>query len=395
MMAAISAAEAGARVTLLDGNEKTGKKLYITGKGRCNLTNACDAEEFLRNVPRNPRFLMSCFSAFDNRALMDYVERMGVPLKVERGERVFPQSEKASDISRALNRRMEELGVRVKLRCPVLSVQAGMCVRTQQEEISCDAVIIATGGCSYPVTGSTGDGYRFARELGHTVTAPRASLVPLETREDWPRTLQGLTLKNVELSAKAGKKTIFSEQGEMLFTHFGVTGPLTLSLSAHLPEDLTSVRAFIDMKPALTVEQLDARLLRDFEQAQRKQLSTVLPGLVPGSMGPMLAQLCGIDPATPVHQITRVQRATLCATLKAMLFTLRAARPIQEAVVTRGGVDVREVSPKTMESKLVGGLYFAGEVLDVDAYTGGFNLQIAFSTGRAAGLAAATREAEA
>ena len=398
MMAAIAAAENGCSALLIEANEKLGKKLYITGKGRCNLTNGCEREEFFKNIPRNPRFLMSGFSRLDNHALMQRFEDWGVPLVVERGERVFPASGKASDITRALSQQLVALGVevRVNTRCTGLNIENGaVCaVRTGRGTFPCDAAIIATGGVSYPLTGSTGDGYSFAEEAGHQVIPPRGSLVPLETEDEWKRPLQGLSLKNVELCARKGKKLLYRERGEMMFTHFGITGPLVLSLSAHLPEDLDGVEVWIDLKPALTEEQVAARLLREIEGAQRRRLSTILCELMPRSFAEVFGSIAGMDGATEGHQITREQRAALARIVKHVPLRVSGPRPVAEAVVTRGGVDVRGVEPATMRSKMVKGLHFAGEVLDVDAYTGGFNLQIAFTTGYAAGVAAARTEEE-
>jgi predicted Rossmann fold flavoprotein len=334
----------------------------------------------------------------DSRALMRYVEGLGVPLVVERGNRVFPQSGKASDVTRAFQRRLLEVGAvtRIGDACRGLIVEEGVVrgVHCASGDVPGDAVIVATGGRSYPMTGSTGDGYLFAEQAGHAVNPPRASLVPLETAEDWPKRLTGLSLRNVELCAAQGKKRIFCERGEMLFTHFGVSGPLVLSLSAHLPEDAAACDVWIDLKPALTEEQLDARLLREIEEAKRKQLATVLGTLMPHRLAEEFSAIAGVDASLPAGQLNKAQRLTIVQTLKHVPLAISGTRPIDEAVITRGGVDVRGVNPKTMESKLVKGLYFAGEVLDVDGYTGGFNLQIAFMTGYAAGMAAGAAEGE-
>lgn len=398
MMAALAAGQAGARVTLFDGNEKLGKKIYITGKGRCNVTNAAGGEEFLRNIVHNPRFLYSCFAAFDNEALMRLIESAGVPLKVERGGRVFPVSDKASDITRALERLMAKAGVRVALRAKVRSVkpvEGGFDLDVGGETRRFDRVVLACGGASYPSTGSDGSGFDLARSLGHTVTELRPSLIPVITREDWCRELQGLSLKNVALTARLGKKTLYSDQGEMLFTHFGLSGPLVLSMSCCIADvDLEKLEVFIDMKPGLTREQLDRRLLRDIEEHSRAQVRTVLDGLLPRSMTPVVASLAGIAPDAPVNQLTRAQRDAIAATLKALPVHLTGFRPLAEAIVTRGGVSVKEVDPKTMQSRKVPGLYFAGEMLDVDGFTGGFNLQAAFSTGHCAGASAAESAGE-
>lgn len=395
MMAAIAAGEQGVEVTLFDGNEKLGKKLYITGKGRCNVTNDADSDAFFKNIPRNPRFLYSCYAAFDNRTLMKRIEDAGVPLKVERGGRVFPQSDKASDITKALERMMSKSGVRVCLRSKVKEILPSdggfdLCLPGQTRHF--DRVILACGGASYPSTGSDGSGYALAKGLGHTVTEILPSLIPIVTKEDWCRSLQGLSLKNVKLSAKAGKKLLFDELGEMLFTHFGISGPLVLSLSSVIAgKDLDGIDIRIDLKPGLTREQLERRLLRDFEARARGQISTVLDGLLPRSLTPVIAETAGVAAETAVSQVSRAQREKLMDALKGLPVHAAGFRPIAEAIVTRGGVSVKEVDPKTMESKIVPGVYLCGEMLDVDGFTGGFNIQIAMSSGCAAGRAAACR----
>ena len=394
MMAALFAARAGASVTLLERNEKLGKKIYITGKGRCNLTNDCSLEEFLRQVPRNPRFLYGALNRFGPQDMMALMEEAGCPVEVQRGQRVFPRSEKASDVIRALARLMEQAGVRVRLhsRIQSLIVQEGRAagvVLENGERLEADAVILALGGQSYPMTGSTGDGYSLAREAGHHVLPPEAVLSALETVEDWPRALQGLALKNVRLTLRSGRKTLYTELGEMLFTHFGISGPLVLEMSCHLPAELAQAQVTLDLKPGLTPEQLDLRLQRDFAAQPRKQLQNVLPGLLPLRLSALFPDLAGVSGERVCGQITRGEREQLGAALKALPITLRARRPLAEAIVTRGGVDVKEIQPATMESKLLPGLYFAGEMIDVDAHTGGFNLQIAFSTGALAGSSAA------
>lgn len=394
MMAALFAARAGASVTLLERNEKLGKKIYITGKGRCNLTNDCSLEEFLRQVPRNPRFLYGALNRFGPQDMMALMEEAGCPVEVQRGQRVFPRSEKASDVIRALARLMEQAGVRVRLhsRIQSLIVQEGRAagvVLENGERLEADAVILALGGQSYPMTGSTGDGYALAREAGHHVLPPEAVLSALETVEDWPRALQGLALKNVRLTLRSGRKTLYTELGEMLFTHFGISGPLVLEMSCHLPAELAQAQVTLDLKPGLTPEQLDLRLQRDFTAQPRKQLQNVLPGLLPLRLSALFPNLAGVSGERICGQITRGEREQLGAALKALPITLRARRPLAEAIVTRGGVDVKEIQPATMESKLLPGLYFAGEMIDVDAHTGGFNLQIAFSTGALAGSSAA------
>lgn len=394
MMAALFAARAGASVTLLERNEKLGKKIYITGKGRCNLTNDCSLEEFLRQVPRNPRFLYGALNRFGPQDMMALMEEAGCPVEVQRGQRVFPRSEKASDVIRALARLMEQAGVRVRLHSRIQSLivregRAAGVVLENGEGLEADAVILALGGQSYPMTGSTGDGYALAREAGHHVLPPEAVLSALETVEDWPRALQGLALKNVRLTLRSGRKTLYTELGEMLFTHFGISGPLVLEMSCHLPAELAQAQVTLDLKPGLTPEQVDLRLQRDFAAQPRKQLQNVLPGLLPLRLSALFPDLAGVSGERVCGQITRGEREQLGAALKALPITLRARRPLAEAIVTRGGVDVKEIQPATMESKLLPGLYFAGEMIDVDAHTGGFNLQIAFSTGALAGSSAA------
>ena len=394
MMAAVFAARAGAEVTLLEKNEKLGKKVYITGKGRCNLTNDCDPDEFLAQVPRNPRFLYSALSFFSPRDMMALLEENGCPVTVQRGKRVFPSSEKASDVTRALTAVLRKENVSIRLNCGVrrLKAENGRIAGAELEDgsfLPADAVILACGGLSYPSTGSTGDGFRFAEALGHTVTPPSPVLVGLETEETWPRSLQGLSLRNVTLSLVYGKKALYSELGEMLFTHFGISGPLVLEASCHLPQPAKGCRLFIDLKPGLTREQLDARLRRDFSEAGKKQLKSVLPGLLPASFAAIFPGLCGISPDLPCSQVTAAQRESILNLLKSLPLTVRAPRPLDEAVVTRGGVSVKEIEPGTMRSKLFPNLYFAGEMIDVDAHTGGFNLQIAWSTGALAGQSSA------
>ena len=398
MAASLFAARAGASVTLIEQNEKLGKKVYISGKGRCNLTNDCDLDTFLSQVPRNPRFLYAALSFFSPRDMMALLEGAGCPVTVQRGRRVFPASEKASDVTRTLSSLMRSAGVRVRLNTAVRALEAEggriAAVRTVSgERIPADAVIVCTGGFSYPATGSTGDGYRFAAEAGHTVLDPAPVLVGLETAEDWPRALQGLSLKNVTLTLSRGKKVLYTELGEMLFTHFGISGPLVLEASCHLPEDLSGAALRIDLKPGLTPEQLDARLLRDFAASGKKQLQTELCALLPSRLADLFPRLCGLPDQLRCSQITGEQRRRLGEMLKALPLTVRAPRPLAEAIVTRGGVSVREVDPAAMRSRLVPNLYFAGELLDVDAHTGGYNLQIAWSTGALAGHSAASSPA--
>ena len=389
MICAANAAKNGHIVTLFERNEKLGKKLYITGKGRCNVTNVAERDAFFEHVLRNPRFLYSAFSHFDNKDLMERIEQAGVPLKTERGGRVFPVSDKSSDILRACEKIVRESGVTVRLNAHVDEVltQDGAVsgIRIGTQTLACDAVVVATGGISYPQTGSTGDGYDFARATGHAVEEPVASLVPLVTEELWPRELAGLTLKNVTLTAEKKGKEVFSELGELLFTHFGISGPLVLSLSGVIAGQPAGTRLAIDLKPALSREQLDARLLRDLQEGARQQVKTALHALLPQRLLEIVLELAGIDGALPVGQLSKAMRLQLIEMLKALPLTVSGARGLNEAVVTRGGVSVRDVNASTMESKRVKGLYFAGEVLDIDATTGGYNLQIAWSTGALAG----------
>lgn len=395
MMAAGVAARRGLCVTLVDKNERPGRKLMITGKGRCNVTNNCGGvQAFLANVPRGGRFLYGALTRFGPDDTMAFFEALGVPLKTERGMRVFPQSDRAVDIVDALARYVREGGCRtVHGIAETLLLENGCAAGirlTDGRELRADAVLLCTGGKSYPLTGSTGDGYRLAQRAGHTVTPLSPSLVPIVTEEDWPRELMGLSLKNVELTAldTREERVLHRDLGEMLFTHFGVSGPLVLSASAHIraPEP-GRYRLSIDLKPGLSPEQLDARLLRDFAQNENRDFANALGALLPHKLIPVAVALSGIPPQTKVNQITREMRMRFAALLKHMELTVRGFRPIEEAIVTSGGVATDEISPKTMESKLVPGLYFAGELLDCDAYTGGFNLQIAFSTGHAAGEA--------
>lgn len=396
MMAAITAARAGADVLLLEPNEKVGRKLYITGKGRCNVTNNCNRDELMAAVLRNGKFLYSSFDRFDSEATIAFFEGLGVKLKTERGNRVFPVSDKAADIVDALFFELRRQRVELQQdRVIGLTVRDGQLVSVQAEKTGevkgCKAFILATGGASYPRTGSTGDGYRLAKEAGHSIVPIRGSLVPLESEAPCCARLQGLSLRNVELRVKnEGGKTVFREQGELLFTHFGLSGPLVLSASAHMDFTRSKYAAHIDLKPALDEQKLDARLLRDFEERANQDYANVLGGVVPRSMVPVLVERTGIPADTKVHDIRREQRRRLLEALKDFTIPLSRSRPVEEAVVTSGGVAVGEVDPKTMESKKAKGLFIAGELLDVDGYTGGFNLQIAWSTGCAAGLAAAT-----
>ena len=394
MMAAISAAENGAAVTLLEPNERLGKKLNITGKGRCNVTNDTDTEGLMAHIPRNGKFLYSALSRFGAGDTMSFFEELGVPLKVERGNRVFPVSDCAFDISGALKRRLQKLHVNL-VRERALSVEAEdgcvRAVRGEKNSYAADAAILATGGVSYPGTGSTGDGYRMAADRGHTIVPPRGSLVPLVSPDACCAQMQGLALKNVELTVFNRKnKAVFREFGEMLFTHFGVSGPLVLSASAHLRNwEKDSYRLSIDLKPALDEQKLEARILRDVAENPNRGLDKIIGGLVHRSMVSVVLDKLDLSAGQKANALTKEQRRRLIDLLKHFPVAVSGTRPVEEAIVTTGGVKVGEVQPATMESKLLHGLYFAGEVLDVDAYTGGFNLQIAWATGRQAGRSAA------
>jgi len=396
MLSAVSAAEAGADVLLLEKNEKLGKKIYITGKGRCNVTNACETEDLLKNVVTNRRFLYSALYAFTNVQTMDFFEACGVPLKVERGERVFPVSDKSSDVIGGLARRLKQAGVTVKFGATVnkVCVAEGSVTGVELqsgERISCDACIVATGGLSYASTGSTGDGYTFAKLCGHTVTECYPSLVGLKITEPFAKELEGLSLKNVSLKAVQGKKTLYDGFGELVFTADGISGPLVLSASAAVTDKMEQgdVRVLLDLKPALSKDELDARILRDFEEAKNKQFRNALDKLLPQRLIRVIIGLCGIPEEKQVNSVTKQERAVLVDVLKGREMHIKKTGGFNEAVITRGGVSVKEVNPSTMESKLTAGLYFAGEVLDVDALTGGYNLQIAWSTGYLAGVCAA------
>lgn len=393
MMAAVTAAQTGHSVLLLEKNEKLGKKLYITGKGRCNVTNACEKDKFFENIVSNPKFLYSAFHDCDNERLMEMIKTAGCPLKVERGERVFPVSDHASDITAAFSRMLKESGAQIRLHTAVQEVTAqdGQVTGVRLADgdtLKADAVVIATGGLSYQTTGSTGDGYLMAGACGHTVKECVPALVPMEIREDWCRSLQGLSLKNVTLTMSCGKKQVYCGFGEMLFTHFGVSGPLVLSASSYYGrcKEKDKVRLTIDLKPALSVEQLDRRFLRDFEENRNRQLKNVLGGLYPARLVPVMTRVSEIDENKKVNEITRNERYRLVEITKCLPMQVKGLRGFDEAVITQGGVAVKEVNPSTMGSKIVSGLYFAGEVLDVDAMTGGFNLQIAWSTGHLAGV---------
>lgn len=398
MMAAIAAAQQKGNVLLLERNEKLGKKLYITGKGRCNVTNACDTQEFFGQILRNAKFMYSAIYTYDNYRVMDFFEQNGVPLETERGGRVFPASGHASDIIRVLAQELKRLGVEVLLHTRISSIQKenGQFIvkDTKDRAYTAAKVILATGGLSYPATGSTGDGYLFAAHFGHTMVRQKPSLTAMYTKEDDILSLQGLSLKNVKARVSDGQNICFDEFGEMLFTHFGVSGPLMLRASAIVNDRLCKgpLLLSVDLKPALTLEQLDQRILRDFGQVSRKQFKHALDRLLPAKMIPVIIARSGIHPEKKVHEVTKEERKTLLQLLKNFTATLTGLRDFKEAIITRGGVNVKEVNPSTMESKLVKGLYFAGELLDVDAMTGGYNLQIAWSCGYLAGMSAAGGE---
>ena len=392
MMAAGTAGWRGLDVTLIEKNERLGRKLLLTGKGRCNITNDADVEGLISNVPVNGKFLYSAFYTFSNHDLLNLLHDLGLATKVERGGRVFPASDKAQDVVKALQKYLDQNGVRV-LRGEVEQVLArdGQVVQVTLKgggRLECEAVVVATGGVSYPLTGSTGDGYRFAQENGHTVTTLKPALVPLEVKEDWAAEAQGLTLKNISISVYDSRnKRVYTDFGELLFTHFGVSGPVILSASSHLNDPMENeYRLVIDLKPALSPTTLDERIQRDFAKYINKIYANALEDLLPKKLIPIVIRLSGIPPEKKVNQITREERKRLEWLLKNLTLSIKGFRPLSEAIVTSGGVKVEEINPSTMESKLAQGLFFAGEVLDVNAYTGGFNLQIAFSTGYLAGL---------
>ena len=399
MFAAIAAAKNGHQVTLYEKNEKLGKKIFITGKGRCNITNAADMEELFDAVVTNSKFLYSSFYGYTNQNVIDFFEDAGVPVKIERGNRVFPISDHSSDVIRALEREMKKVGVKVCLNTEVKSVEAekgkfNKVVLKDTTTQTADACIVATGGLSYRSTGSTGDGFRFAENVGHKVTQCFPSLVPMETKEPWICELQGLSLRNVEAKILDGKKELYKDFGEMLFTHFGVSGPLIISASSYVGKKFMDkngqkkeLTLEIDLKPALTEEQLDQRVLRDFEENHNRQFKNAITKLFPTKLIPVMLELGGIDPEKKVNSIETEERKQFVHLIKQFRMTLTGLRDYPEAIITKGGVNVKEIDPGTMESKLVKGLYFAGEVLDLDALTGGFNLQIAWSTGYAAGNA--------
>ena len=393
MMAAVFAARNGQNVQLLEKNEKLGKKLFITGKGRCNITNAADIEDLFTAVTSNPKFLYSGFYSFTNQQVIDFFEELGVKTKIERGERVFPVSDHSSDVIAAFSRELKLLGVSVSLHTEVrelLCEQDKVCgvLLTNGKKMKADAVIVATGGISYPSTGSTGDGYRFAKETGHRVTELLPSLVPMEVRQWYAKELQGLSLRNIEIRITDGKKKLYEEFGEMLFTHYGVTGPVILSASSVVGKTLRKkeLTLHIDLKPALSEEQLDKRILREFDANHNKQYKNSIDSLFPAKLKPIMIELSEIEPEKKVNEITKEERQRLVHLIKDFTMTLTGLRSYNEAIITKGGVSVKEIDPGTMESKKMKGLYFAGEVLDLDAMTGGYNLQIAWSTGYLAGI---------
>ncbi len=395
MMAAIIAARNGKEVTVLEQNEKLGKKLFITGKGRCNFTNACDIEDLFGNVISNPKFMYSAFYTFSNDMVMDFFEKLGMPYKVERGNRVFPVSDHSSDVIKALEKEMRRLGVVICLNTKVKSliIEKNICkgveLVNKKEKIYADSVIITTGGVSYPRTGACKDGYIFAKQAGHTIVAPSPSLVPIELEEDCCKDLMGISLKNVSATIYADNKKVYSDFGEMLFTHFGVSGPIIIKASAYIQQYLQkNLSLTIDLKPALDEKQLDERILKDFQLFQNKLLKNALDKLLLRALIPVVIEKSGLDGDKKVNELTKEERRILGHTIKYMPFSIIGLRSWDEAIVTKGGVSVKEIDPGTMESKLTGGLYFAGEVLDLDALTGGFNLQIAWSTGYLAGLSA-------
>jgi hypothetical protein len=390
----VSAGFAGSKgksVTLIEKNNRIGKKLFITGKGRCNITNASPIEDFFENVITNYTFLYSSFYSFTNRDIITLLESYGLKTKVERGNRVFPLSDKSSDVIKAFNKFLEANNVNILLNKKVKDIyfKEGKFIVIFGDETkeSFDKLVIATGGKSYPLTGSTGDGYTFARKLGHSIEPLKPSLVPIETKEEWVKEVQGLSLKNVKLKASADGKMIHEEFGEMLFTHYGISGPIVLSMSNHINTCINkNIKLFIDLKPALTDEKLDKRILRDFEEFKNRQINNSLGKLLPQKLIPIIIKISSINGEKPVNQITKLERIRLIDTIKNLPLTFKNLRPIEEAIVTSGGVSIKEIDPSTMESKLLPGLFFAGEVIDVDALTGGYNLQIAYSTGYLAGI---------
>jgi predicted Rossmann fold flavoprotein len=388
MMAAITAAK-NHQVTLLESNERLGRKLFITGKGRCNITNAKDISDFFDYIPGNPHFMYSSLYGFTNQDTMDFFNKLGVKLKIERGDRVFPESDKSSDIINAFSMELQNRGVDVRLKAKVVKViknnnTIGHLLLEDEKIITGDYFIFCTGGVSYPLTGSRGDGIRFARELGHNIIKPKPSLVPIELKESWIKELQGLSLKNVKLKVLEGKKVLFEEFGEMLFTHFGVSGPLVLSASRAV-EEKKALKISINLKPALSEDELDKRIQKDFQKHINKSFKNSLDDLLPQKIINVIIRLSQIDEDKKVNSITKEERKRLVEVMRNMEFSVRGLRPVEEAIVTAGGVDTKEIDPSTMKSKLIDNLFFAGEIIDVDAYTGGYNIQIALSTGYLAG----------
>ncbi len=394
MLAAIFAARNGHKVVLFEKNDRLGKKLFITGKGRCNITNACDRDEFFEQIISNPKFFFRAYHSFSNFDTMDFFEQLGLPLKTERGNRVFPLSDKSSDVIAVLRRELERQGVEIKYQTEVSEVVTreesfyGIKLKGKKEVLTADAIIITTGGLSYPLTGSTGDGFEFAKSMGHTLTQLSPSLVPIHVKESFVKELMGLSLKNVEVTVTAGQKVVFKEFGELLFTHFGVSGPIILSASSYILPYLNkqeTLQISIDLKPALTAEQLDIRILRDFEEFKNKQFKNSLDQLLPNKLIDVIIRLSCIDSEKKVNSITKEERLALVNLLKNLKLQITRLSDYSQAVVTKGGIQVKEVNPSTMESKIIPNVYFAGEVLDLDALTGGFNLQIAWSTAYLAG----------
>lgn len=397
MMASISAAECGNEVIVLEKNEKAGKKLFITGKGRCNITNACDTQDLFANILSNQKFMYSAIYSFDNSLVMDFFVDNGCKIKVERANRVFPESDKSSDVIRTLTDKMKKSGVILKLNCCVEKIDKKddlfevkyVNENNKLQSITADKVIIATGGKSYPSTGSTGDGYKFAKSFGHTVTQLMPALVPFELKGNDFKEVMGLSLKNIKLSIKADEKCIYDEFGEMLFTHFGISGPLVLSagnkVAAALQKNKKQIDIYIDLKPALDEQTLDARIKKDFEKNINRQFKNSLDALLPKSLIPVIIRRSEIDSNKEVNSVTKQERMKLVSLIKGLKFEFKGFRGFEEAIITKGGINVKEINPSTMESKLVHGLFFAGEVIDVDAKTGGFNLQVAWSTGHMAG----------
>ncbi len=391
MMSAYASAKKGNKVVLIEKNEKLGKKIYITGKGRCNLTCAVDNNEFLNSVVKNPKFLFSAINTFSTKDTINFFENNGLKLKEERGKRIFPNSDKASDVNKTLESLLRKLNVEILLNTCVERILVNenkiVGVKTNNEDILCDSVIVCTGGISYPLTGSTGDGYKFAKINGHTVVEPKSALVGIELKGSDFIDLQGLSLKNVKLSANLGSKIIYSDFGEMLFTHYGISGPIVLSCSSVINnKSLNEITISLDLKPALDYNTLDNRLIREFKENNTKNLSTMMHSVVPKSLIDLILRRANVKQTKNCSEITAVERQNIISALKNLEFKISKLRPIEEAIITSGGISVKEINPKTMESKLVNGLFFAGEVIDVDAFTGGFNLQIAFSTGYLAGL---------